>query len=176
MGIVITKKGNKVDSHKVDVVCNKCECEFTCDNTDFEGGVIECPNCKKNISYQDTLTYKNNVVEYKNNIEEIKRKIKKEVFEGIDFKKIHNYMVNANWIWSSSRNVPTIYEIKENLEKLIYEAIDRKATISTGGFIVRYNEYQEDECGPHTIGVDVVFYVTTTSSDVNVNTLEYVYY
>ncbi len=176
MATVITKKGKQVDSHKVDVVCSNCECEFTCDNTDFEGGVIKCPNCKKSIYYQETLTYKNNV-EYKNKIEKIKKKIKKEVFKVIDFEKIHNHMSNVKWIWATSgRSVPTIQEIKDTLEKLIYEVIDRKTTISTGGFIVRYNEYQEDEDGPHTIGVDVVFYVTTATSDVNVDTLEYVYY
>lgn len=175
MAIVVTKKGKKIDSHKVDVVCDKCECEFTCDNTDFENGVIKCPNCKKNIFYQDTLTYKNNV-EYKNKIEKIKKKIKKEVFEVIDFNKIHNHMVNVEWGWVSSGGVPTIQEIKKTLEKLIYEAIDRKATISTGGFEVIYNEYQKDEENPYTIGVDVVFYVTRATSDVNVDTLEYVYY
>ena len=46
MAIVITKKGKQINSHKVDVVCDECECEFTCDNTDFENGIIECPNCK----------------------------------------------------------------------------------------------------------------------------------
>ena len=58
MAIVITKKGKQINSHKVDVVCDECECEFTCDNTDFENGIIECPNCK-NIIYQHTLPYNN---------------------------------------------------------------------------------------------------------------------
>ena len=106
----------------------------------------------------------------------IKRKIKDEIFETIDFEKIHNHMVNVGWCWTTSGGVPTIQEIKKTLEKLIYETIDKKATISTGGFKVKYNEYQKDEENPPTIGVDVVFYVTRATSDVNVDTLEYVYY
>lgn len=174
MAIVITKKGKQINSHKVDVVCDECECEFTCDNTDFENGIIECPNCK-NIIYQQTLPY-NNMVGRDKKLDIIKRKIKDEIFETIDFEKIHNHMVNVEWGWASSGGVPTIQEIKKTLEKLIYEAIDKKSTMSTGGFTVRYNEFQEDEENPHTIGVDVVFYVTRATSDVNVDTLEYVYY
>ena len=174
MAIVITKKGKQINSHKVDVVCDECECEFTCDNTDFENGIIECPNCK-NIIYQQTLPY-NNMVGRDKKLDIIKRKIKDEIFETIDFEKIHNHMVNVEWGWASSGGVPTIQEIKKTLEKLIYETIDKKATISTGGFTVRYNEFQEDEENPHTIGVNVVFYVTSASSDINVDTLEYEYY
>ena len=174
MAIVITKKGKQINSHKVDVVCDECECEFTCDNTDFENGIIECPNCK-NIIYQQTLPY-NNMVGRNKKLDIIKRKIKDEIFETIDFEKIHNHMVNVEWGWASSGGVPTIQEIKKTLEKLIYETIDKKATISTGGFTVRYNEFQEDEENPHTIGVNVVFYVTSASSDINVDTLEYEYY
>ena len=174
MAIVITKKGKQINSHKVDVVCDKCECEFTCDNTDFENGIIECPNCK-NIIYQHTLPY-NNMVRRNKKLDNKKRKIKDEIFETIDFEKIHNHMVNVEWGWVSSGGVPTIQEIKKTLEKLIYEAIDKKSTISTGGFTVRYNEFQEDEENPHTIGVNVVFYVTSASSDINVDTLEYEYY
>ena len=148
--------------------------EFTCDNTDFENGIIECPNCK-NIIYQHTLPY-NNMVRRNKKLDIIKRKIKDEIFETIDFEKIHNHMVNVGWVWTSSGGVPTIQEIKKTLEKLIYETIDKKATISTGGFKVKYNEYQKDEENPPTIGVDVVFYVTRATSDVNVDTLEYVYY
>ena len=170
MAIVITKKGKQINSHKVDVVCDECECEFTCDNTDFENGIIECPNCK-NIIYQQTLPY-NNMVRRNKKLDIIKRKIKDEIFETIDFEKIHN----LEWGWVSSGGVPTIQEIKKTLEKLIYEAIDKKSTISTGGFTVRYNEFQEDEENPHTIGVNVVFYVTSASSDINVDTLEYEYY
>ena len=144
--------------------------EFTCDNTDFENGIIECPNCK-NIIYQQTLPVKRN-----KKLDIIKRKIKDEIFETIDFEKIHNHMVNVEWGWASSGGVPTIDELKKTLEKLIYETIDKKATISTGGFTVRYNEFQEDEENPHTIGVNVVFYVTSASSDINVDTLEYEYY
>ena len=106
----------------------------------------------------------------------IKGKIKDEIFETIDFEKIHNHMVNVGWVWTTSGGVPTIQEIKKTLEKLIYETIDKKTTISTGGFKVKYNEYQKDEENPPTIGVDVVFYVTRATSDVNVDTLEYVYY
>ena len=174
MAIVITKKGKQINSHKVDVVCDECECEFTCDNTDFENGIIECPNCK-NIIYQQTLPY-NKMVGRNKKLDIIKRKIKDEIFETIDFEKIHNHMVNVEWGWASSGGVPTIQEIKKTLEKLIYETIDKKATISTGGFTVRYNEFQEDEENPHTIGVNVVFYVTSASSDINVDTLEYEYY
>lgn len=174
MAIVITKKGKQINSHKVDVVCDECECEFTCDNTDFENGIIECPNCK-NIIYQQTLPY-NNMVGRDKKLDIIKRKIKDEIFETIDFEKIHNHMVNVEWGWASSGGVPTIQEIKKTLEKLIYEAIDKKSTMSTGGFTVRYNEFQEDEENPHTIGVNVVFYVTSASSDINVDTLEYEYY
>lgn len=170
MAIVITKKGKQINSHKVDVVCDECECEFTCDNTDFENGIIECPNCK-NIIYQQTLPVRRN-----KKLDIIKRKIKDEIFETIDFEKIHNHMVNVGWVWTTSGGVPTIQEIKKTLEKLIYETIDKKATISTGGFKVIYNEYQKDEENPPTIGVDVVFYVTRATSDVNVDTLEYVYY
>ena len=170
MAIVITKKGKQINSHKVDVVCDECECEFTCDNTDFENGIIECPNCK-NIIYQHTLPVRRN-----EKLDIIKRKIKDEIFETIDFEKIHNHMVNVEWVWASSGGVPTIQEIKKTLEKLIYETIDKKTTISTGGFKVIYNEYQKDEENPPTIGVDVVFYVTRATSDVNVDTLEYVYY
>ena len=174
MAIVITKKGKQINSHKVDVVCDECECEFTCDNTDFENGIIECPNCK-NIIYQQTLPY-NNMVRRNKKLDKKKKKIKDEIFETIDFEKIHNHMVNVEWGWVSSGGVPTIQEIKKTLEKLIYEAIDKKSTISTGGFTVRYNEFQEDEENPHTIGVNVVFYVTSASSDINVDTLEYEYY
>lgn len=174
MAIVITKKGKQINSHKVDVVCDECECEFTCDNTDFENGIIECPNCK-NIIYQHTLPY-NNMVRRNKKLDIIKGKIKDEIFETIDFEKIHNHMVNVGWVWTTSGGVPTIQEIKKTLEKLIYETIDKKATISTGGFKVKYNEYQKDEENPPTIGVDVVFYVTRATSDVNVDTLEYVYY
>ena len=174
MAIVITKKGKQINSHKVDVVCDECECEFTCDNTDFENGIIECPNCK-NIIYQQTLPY-NNMVGRDKKLDIIKRKIKDEIFETIDFEKIHNHMVNVEWGWASSGGVPTIQEIKKTLEKLIYETIDKKSTMSTGGFTVRYNEFQEDEENPHTIGVNVVFYVTSASSDINVDTLEYEYY
>ena len=86
-------------------------------------------------------------------------------------------MVNVGWCWGGfSGGVPTIDELKKTLEKLIYEAIDRKSTISTGGFTVSYNEFQEDEENPHTIGVNVVFYVASASSDVNVDTLEYEYF
>ena len=171
MAIVITKKGKQINSHKVDVVCDECECEFTCDNTDFENGIIECPNCK-NIIYQHTLPVKRN-----KKLDIIKGKIKDEIFETIDFEKIHNHMVNVGWVWGGfSGSVPTIDELKKTLEKLIYEAIDNKTTISTGGFKVKYNEYQKDEENPPTIGVDVVFYVTRATSDVNVDTLEYVYY
>ena len=170
MAIVITKKGKQINSHKVNVVCDECECEFTCDNTDFENGIIECPNCK-NIIYQHTLPVRRN-----KKLDIIKRKIKDEIFETIDFEKIHNHMVNVEWGWVSSGGVPTIQEIKKTLEKLIYEAIDKKSTMSTGGFTVRYNEFQEDEENPHTIGVNVVFYVTSASSDINVDTLEYEYY
>ena len=170
MAIVITKKGKQINSHKVDVVCDECECEFTCDNTDFENGIIECPNCN-NIIYQHTLPVRRN-----KKLDIIKGKIKDEIFETIDFEKIHNHMVNVGWVWTSSGGVPTIQEIKKTLEKLIYETIDKKATISTGGFTVRYNEFQEDEENPHTIGVNVVFYVTSASSDINVDTLEYEYY
>ena len=174
MAIVITKKGKQINSHKVDVVCDDCECEFTCDNTDFENGIIECPNCK-NIIYQHTLPY-NNMVRRNKKLDIIKGKIKDEIFETIDFEKIHNHMVNVGWVWTTSGGVPTIQEIKKTLEKLIYETIDKKTTISTGGFKVKYNEYQKDEENPPTIGVDVVFYVTRATSDVNVDTLEYVYY
>ena len=174
MAIVITKKGKQINSHKVDVVCDECECEFTCDNTDFENGIIECPNCK-NIIYQYTLPY-NNMVRRNKKLDIIKGKIKDEIFETIDFEKIHNHMVNVGWVWTTSGGVPTIQEIKKTLEKLIYETIDKKTTISTGGFKVKYNEYQKDEENPPTIGVDVVFYVTRATSDVNVDTLEYVYY
>ena len=174
MAIVITKKGKQINSHKVDVVCDECECEFTCDNTDFENGIIECPNCK-NIIYQHTLPY-NNMVRRNKKLDIIKGKIKDEIFETIDFEKIHNHMVNVGWVWTTSGGVPTIQEIKKTLEKLIYETIDKKITISTGGFKVKYNEYQKDEENPPTIGVDVVFYVTRATSDVNVDTLEYVYY
>lgn len=174
MAIVITKKGKQINSHKVDVVCDECECEFTCDNTDFENGIIECPNCK-NIIYQHTLPY-NNMVRRNKKLDIIKGKIKDEIFETIDFEKIHNHMVNVGWVWTTSGGVPTIQEIKKTLEKLIYETIDKKTTISTGGFKVKYNEYQKDEENPPTIGVDVVFYVTRATSDVNVDTLEYVYY
>ena len=171
MAIVITKKGKQINSHKVDVVCDECECEFTCDNTDFENGIIECPNCK-NIIYQHTLPVRPN-----KKLDIIKGKIKDEIFETIDFEKIHNHMVNVGWVWGGfSGSVPTIDELKKTLEKLIYEAIDNKTTISTGGFKVKYNEYQKDEENPPTIGVDVVFYVTRATSDVNVDTLEYVYY
>ena len=174
MAIVITKKGKQINSHKVDVVCDECECEFTCDNTDFENGIIECPNCK-NIIYQHTLPY-NNMVRRNKKLDIIKGKIKDEIFETIDFEKINNHMVNVGWVWTTSGGVPTIQEIKKTLEKLIYETIDKKTTISTGGFKVKYNEYQKDEENPPTIGVDVVFYVTRATSDVNVDTLEYVYY
>lgn len=166
MAIVITKKGKQINSHKVDVVCDECECEFTCDNTDFENGIIECPNCK-NIIYQQTLPVKRN-----KKLDIIKGKIKDEIFETIDFEKIHNHMVNVEWVWATSGGVPTIDELKKTLEKLIYEAIDKKTTISTGGFTVSY----KDEENPHTIGVNVVFYVTSASSDVNVDTLEYEYF
>ena len=175
MAIVITKKGKQINSYKVDVVCDECECEFTCDNTDFENGIIECPNCK-NIIYQHTLPY-NNMVRRNKKLDIIKGKIRDEIFETIDFEKIHNHMVNVGWCWGGfSGSVPTIDELKKTLEKLIYEAIDNKTTISTGGFKVKYNEYQKDEENPPTIGVNVVFYVTSASSDINVDTLEYEYY
>jgi hypothetical protein len=173
MAIVVTKKGKEIEQHTVNVVCDRCECEFICDNTDFENGVIKCPNCKKNIFYQDTLLRKYIVSDKQ--LDNIKMKIKDEIFDTIDFDKIHNHMVNVGWVWGLT-GVPTIQKIKETLEDLIYDAIDNKATMSTGGFTVIYKEFPEDEENPHSIGVYVVFYVTSASSDVDVDTLDYVYY
>jgi len=178
MGIEIKKPGKFIDRKKVDVTCKRCECEFSCYNTDFDKGVIKCPNCNNEIPYVETDTYK---TEQTSNIKltEVKKRLRSEIFETIDFVKIHEHMKNVGWKWAFTQQkdgIPTIQEIEECLGKLIEEAVDRKSTISTGGFTVRYKEFPKDEEGPHTIGVDVVFYVDNAVSDVDVDTLEYVYY
>lgn len=176
MAIQIIKDGEEIERKDVYVVCPKCKCEFTCCNTDFEHGEIKCPNCANNIRYTETKTYTDET-HYMKNLPKLKTAIKQEILENMDFDKIHDHMESVGWKWAGAKNgVPTTDEIKNMLVKLIDDAIDKKTTIATGGFKVQYREYEEDGDEPHTIGVDVLFYIEDIYADVNVDSGELVYY
>lgn len=161
MAINIIKKG----SNPIEMTCKKCGCVFTYEKSDIDFGLVECPYCKTKINTQ---------VE---NIEDIKRKIKENCLREIDLVKIHNHMENVGWSWADAEfGIPTEDEIKKCMFKLIDEAIDRKCTIKCGGFIVKYREYEADGEYPHTIGVDVTFYVNDICTDVCVDNLQEVFY
>lgn len=179
MAITIKKEGCvKNVVWRVDVTCSHCGCEFSCDNTDFDCGVVKCPTCGKKIQYIESDTYVK-VTKERDMISEVKRKIKEDVFENINFEKIHAYMTNVMWKWAGSRSdsgIPTIYELRDCVGELIDSAIDKKSTIATGGFVVRYMEYEKDEDYPHTIGVRVSFELDDVESHVNVDNGDMVYY
>lgn len=166
MAIVIKKEGN---IKKFDLVCPDCDCEFSCTERDLTDEMVSCPMCGKNILKDNS----------KIDQEKIKKKIKEGVFEEIDFEKIHQHMEVFDWKWGFTEKgyaVPTIEELEESLGKLIDESIEKKATISSGGFTVRYREFEKDGELPHTIGVDVCFYISNSMVDVDVKNLQQVYY
>lgn len=178
MAIEITKQGRTANKWKVEVVCERCECEFKCDNTDFQHGRIKCPNCGNEIEYANTITAKKASQEH--SLTEMRIDTITDLsFNEIDFEKIHKYMKWSKWKWATSKSddgVPTIDELKSQVRDLITDAIKRKATISTGGFTVEYREYEENEEDPSTIGVVISFNCERITVDISKDTLEAVYF
>ena len=176
MAITITKQGNEVNKKTIDVVCDVCGCEFICDNTDFEGGKIKCPNCFNKIAYQDTVTAQKET-EDKSRLEGIKKRLKENVLKELDFDTIHEYMEATNWTWAGTANgVPSIRELKKCVYQLIEESVEHKTTLDTGGFSVRYIELKKDDDGEGSIGVDVKFYISNARADIGKDSLEFKWY
>lgn len=174
MAIEITKQGRTTDKWKVEVACERCCCEFKCDNTDFRRGAIKCPNCGNTIRYGDIVTAKNTSRGYTFAQRRIDTLTDLAVDE-IDFEAIHKYMAWTKWKWAMSKSsdgVPTIDEMQAQVRSLINDAITERSTVGTGGFTVQYREYEEDGEYPATIGVAVSFNCDMVAVDINKDTLE----
>lgn len=91
-------------------------------------------------------------------------KIKDEIFEILDFDKIHKTMVELNWEWFDV-GIPTVNQLKDALFELMSEAWGRRLSIGTGGFFVRY--WPKDEDGVE--GLEVTFELTSANCYIDDN-------
>ena len=69
-----------------------------------------------------------------------------------------------DWTWFDV-GIPTIEQLKKRLIELMTEAWDRRKSIGTGGFYVKY--WPKDEEGVE--GIDVSFELTNTNCYINEN-------
>ena len=65
-----------------------------------------------------------------------------------DFERIHTMMVAVDWKWSlGSRpedfKVPTVADLRDCAERLLYAAVRDKGTVGTGGFEASYTVTHE---------------------------------
>lgn len=66
-----------------------------------------------------------------------------QCLEAFNFERVHTMMVAVDWKWSvalgeDGYHVPTVEEIKSLAERLLYEAVSRRDTISSGGLEAKY--------------------------------------
>ncbi len=165
MSINIKKPGkNIIAVENVDVICPVCECEFSCDSSDFEKGVIICPNCKREIPYTETETYKERM-RFQTKEKKIKEKLKNDIIDTINFKEIVKYKQMSP---HPLVRAYTVDELKEMLSNMIDRSIEEKTRIEDLSFIVDYIEDKDN----NEIGVDVCYIVTHSSAYIDTNTLE----
>lgn len=81
----------------------------------------------------------------------------------LDFKKIHSVMKFLNWKWATGEKdingniilkVPDEFDIIQSALRIVADAFEKKESISSGGFHVRYYPDLDD--------VDVYFVLTST--------------
>jgi hypothetical protein len=66
-----------------------------------------------------------------------------------NFERVHAMMTATDWKWSihggeDGFRVPTIQELEDQAERLLFSAVSKKTAISTGGFRARcYEKYEK---------------------------------
>ncbi len=68
--------------------------------------------------------------------------------ERFNFERVHAMMAVADWKWSLGSGpddfrVPTIQEVKDQAERLLYAAVREEDTVATGGLVASYNDKHE---------------------------------
>lgn len=68
-----------------------------------------------------------------------------------DFDRIHAMMVATDWKWSihsgeDGFRVPTVEELRDQAERLLYAAVRDADTVSTGGLEASYKVKHERAC------------------------------
>lgn len=71
-----------------------------------------------------------------------------QCLERFDFERVHAMMTAVDWKWSvhsgeDGFRVPTISELRDQAERLLYHAVSAKDTVSSGGFEARYYNRHE---------------------------------
>lgn len=63
-----------------------------------------------------------------------------DVMDNFDFERVSDAMHAVKWVWWSEVGlvVPTKAELRGEARRLLKDAIDKKSTISTGGFRASY--------------------------------------
>ena len=73
---------------------------------------------------------------------EEQRKAIDNIMDWFDFDKVHKVMKTLKWSWvGTADNIPSMGEIRERARQLLIEAIEINSNVSTGGFYVTYNPY-----------------------------------
>lgn len=122
------------------VICPACEAELEVDRNDwthFPNGnhAVGCPCCGFYIEYgpQENKTKQN------------QQKMIEEIINYTDFEKIHKAMEALDWGWATVNDkVPTEEELKEQAKSLLFESLEKKCNVATGGFWVEYLAPDED--------------------------------
>jgi len=65
-----------------------------------------------------------------------------------DFERIHAMMVATNWKWSihggaDGFRVPTVAELRDQAERLLYAAVRDRGLVASGGFEATYHDKHE---------------------------------
>lgn len=141
----IVKHGNQVKEEKLHI-CPKCECEFVPDSNEFYYDEEEsslyclCPDCMTRV-YNKEITQKSKE-------KSILDEYIDEILDYFDFEKVHKAMLALDWKWGSfngSARTPTEYELKQEAERLLREAWERKSSVATGGFYAVYHKNTDDD-------------------------------
>jgi hypothetical protein len=94
-------------------------------------------------------------------------KVVDEIMTNFDFPKVHKVMKKLKWKWASSQTedkIPSQYELHKKAEQLIRDAMERKVSFITGGFVVRYRQGVDPTTGFFE-DVTLSFEVTSWSSE-----------
>lgn len=77
-----------------------------------------------------------------NNLEDVFTHVWEDLEKNFDFEKVQKMMNAVNWKWAFIKGPLTLNIIKENVKEMVHEVLERKTTISTGGFEYVYRTPQ----------------------------------
>ena len=77
-----------------------------------------------------------------------------EIIRNFDFLRVKKVMDCLDWKWYFKDTPPSIGEIMIAAQNQLEEAIERKITLSSGGFKSTY--YPKDECGDECVELEFI--------------------